>query len=1022
MIDQSVSGTDGWVCSLGAYSRGSQQGLITESKYRPMLLRLVNRFIAALDATHVYTAVRLSFQVASGWHRDLHNETNSTNLLVKLSAFTGGRVVLEDGPVDFDGQGVVRFDPKQHHSVEPAVGPRLVLIAYTPARSAQLSLFDLNILLSLGFNVPVELRPQPMSLPPIIKTLAKAATGQDALPDPKPGRECACGLTAVEGMCCLEFPLAGAVPGEFTTAESDRYLVCCMQSLGKQSLDLAGSSSPNVPLGGSPCADWDDWTHEYEPGNWDVSERPRSFDQCSWQSAEASNLFENIAMYDSMELEAETLKGIVEQLEEALTGVPNRAVKLLRLRGLAQIVDESLVGTYHALMKTQIEASIEGLGTGEPPLLGDYDPEVLLQTRHVSLAEARRNLEQWRQAIADELTALTVVHNAVSIVTQSDIDRMVGEGITIQTIPGKLVLTEKAPDRRKRARLVGCGNFLPDTQSSDVQLQNPVSDFAASPSVVRAEGRRDLYATGLEAEGLRIQLRFGAGMRWLCVVVDVKTAFLLAPTRKKSGTRIVVSIPHLVIEAGLIEPEPRSFLLVDRALYGLQESPSDWSHFRDATFRDLSWSGPDGSLRKLLQTDSDPSIWLVLEALVKHGGTVEFRDRRGRILAILGVYVDDLLATGPRDELDCFLVALAALWKTSEPVWITEGIQFCGVEVDLAEDGAYLLHQSSYLRDLVSRYTLPDSCVLPDFKTGYTEVEVVAIPILRRAQKLVGELLWLTGKTRPDAAFHVNKLGQYCSKFPAAVYRDGLHVLGYIAKTSNLRLRYGLFTEPWKGDEPLRYPRSMISVESWSDASFGQDDGSRSQSGVLLILAGGLVSWHSSRQTITALSTAESEVIAAVETMTLGRAVSPTWAELCRSDLHWSVCIDNSACVQLLVIPGGAWRTRHLRLRANHFREAIAEEALLVQHVLGVEMLSDLLTKPLSEPTMQHLLRLLGFVTVECAETSVSTCPSVDVSAKTDQSLIAEPGSVINASRFSANHELARTLAVAALLASSCVR
>ena len=284
MIDQSVSGTDGWVCSLGAYSHGSQQGLITESKYRPMLLRLVNRFIATLDATHVYTAVRLSFQVAGGWHRDLHNETNSTNLLVKLSALTGGRVVLEDGPVDFDGQGVVRFDPKQHHSVEPAVGPRLVLIAYTPARSAQLSLFDLNILLSLGFNVPVELRPQPMSIPPIIKTLAKAVTGQDALHDPKPGRECACGLQAVEGMCCLEFPLAGAVPGEFTTAESDRYLVCCMQSLGKQSLDLAGSSSPNVPLGGSPCADWDDWTHEYEPGNWDVSERPRSFDQCSWLS------------------------------------------------------------------------------------------------------------------------------------------------------------------------------------------------------------------------------------------------------------------------------------------------------------------------------------------------------------------------------------------------------------------------------------------------------------------------------------------------------------------------------------------------------------------------------------------------------------------------------------------------------------------------------------------------------------------------------------------------------------------
>ena len=138
-------------------------------------------------------------------------------------------------------------------------------------------------------------------------------------------------------------------------------------------------------------------------------------------------------------------------------------------------------------------------------------------------------------------------------------------------------------------------------------------------------------------------------------------------------------------------------------------------------------------------------------------------------------------------------------------------------------------------------------------------------------------------------------------------------------------------------------------MESWSDASFGQDDGSRSQTGALLILAGGLVSWHSTRQTITALSTAESEIISAVESMTLGRAVSPIWAELCRADLQWSICIDNSACVQLLVVPGGAWRTRHLRLRAHHFREAISDESLLVQHVPGQEMLGDLLTKSLPE-------------------------------------------------------------------------
>ena len=187
-------------------------------------------------------------------------------------------------------------------------------------------------------------------------------------------------------------------------------------------------------------------------------------------------------------------------------------------------------------------------------------------------------------------------------------------------------------------------------------------------------------------------------------------------------------------------------------------------------------------------------------------------------------------------------------------------------------------HSVCYLKDLVGRYTLPANSTLPDFRVGYEEQEEISLPALRRSQKLVGELLWLSA-------------------------------LAYLARTSTTMLRYGAFDEPWRGENPLRYNRKKITMETWSDASFGQDDGGRSQHGVLLVLAGGVVSWHSSKQTLTAQSTAEAELIAAVEGMTLGRALGPVWM----------ANADNSACVQLLVVPGGAWRTRHLRLRARHF-------------------------------------------------------------------------------------------------------
>ena len=130
------------------------------------------------------------------------------------------------------------------------------------------------------------------------------------------------------------------------------------------------------------------------------------------------------------------------------------------------------------------------------------------------------------------------------------------------------------------------------------------------------------------------------------------------------------------------------------------------------------------------------------------------------------------------------------------------------------------------------------------------------------------------------------------------------------------------------------------------------------------------MSWHSSRQTLTALSTAESEIIAAVDNMVLARALAPLWAEMCRQDLRWSQCIDNSACIQLLIIPGGAWRTRHLRLRARHFHEAISDEVLVVQQLPGVEMLADCLTKAMPESRLFFLLDLIGYVWGESADAS----------------------------------------------------
>ncbi|CAE7900457.1 unnamed protein product [Symbiodinium microadriaticum] len=739
-IDSDVQGNAlSWVISFGAYCRGSQVGLIVATRLRPMLLRLLNRLVASFDAAHEYTALRISFNAVADLHRDVHNQHGYRNMIVCLSEFTRGRVIAPDGPMEYSG-GKAYIDPLVPHGVEPAVGPRLVVVAYTPGFATKLSVLDVHTLLSLGFNVPVPYRPIPFELKPSVRALQ--ARVQDEAQ-------------------------RGGVRGTGDALEH-------------------------------PCA-------------------------------------------------------AVEPQQE-----------------IGEDIDPDLDVTTRTLMQLQVEAALEESGTKDVPISGEPAPDILLQTQQVSLTEVRQDLTAWKDAIAEELTALITVHQAVRLITKAELQELEASGVRVQVVPGKLVFSIKAPDR---------------------PYQPGIVKFIRS-IIYRCQGRkseRHLCSS------------------WDGVVIDVKTAFLLAPARRRDGSKIAVAVPRLIVDAGLLDPQ--TYLVVDRALYGLVESPADWSVYRDGTLAEWSWTGPGQSLRKLRRAEADPSIWFVLEAVEGESGCIEFRDEWGEILAILGVYVDDLLLTGATDELSLMIAAFGGLWKTSEPNWLKDGLRFCGVEVVRGSDGAYHLHQTSYLSDLVARYTLPVESSLPDVKTGYEEEETLSIPILRRAQKLVG-------------------LPIYSSDM------DPLMNLG------------------------------------WSDASFGQDDGGRSHTGILLVIAGGAVSWHSSRQTLTALSTAESEIIAAVDNMVLARALAPLWAEMCRQDLRWSQCIDNSACIQLLIIPGGAWRTRHLRLRARHFHEAISDEVLVVQQLPGVEMLADCLTKAMPESRLFFLLDLIGYVWGESADAS----------------------------------------------------
>ena len=246
--------------------------------------------------------------------------------------------------------------------------------------------------------------------------------------------------------------------------------------------------------------------------------------------------------------------------------------------------------------------------------LREPDPnpaDQFLQTRTVSLDEARQELELWKPAALEEVTALEETTRAVERVSSETVEGWVKQGWRIVQVPGKAVLTRKAGVGKRRLRAVCCGNHIPSEQVADKKA--------------------DLYAGGIDALTVRVVLAFAAQQKqWEACVVDVKTAFLYAPVRSSEGEgkqvpTIIVKPPYLLVQLGVMESTDR--WRVRRALYGLQTSPRDWAVYRDKELRGISVATPvDVCLKQGL---TDDSLWFI-------------KSRTGHTLGLMIVYVDDI--------------------------------------------------------------------------------------------------------------------------------------------------------------------------------------------------------------------------------------------------------------------------------------------------------------------------------------------------------------------------------------------
>ena len=393
------------------------------------------------------------------------------------------------------------------------------------------------------------------------------------------------------------------------------------------------------------------------------------------------------------------------------------------------------------------EAGLELQDPGAPP-------PAVLQTYAVPLQRVRQELAAWVPPMTDEYQSLIEGTRALSPTTMEELEKdPLFEAMEVA--PGMLVPTIKAPHGKKRARIVVCGNRLEALDGSG----------AATPG---KEESQNLYAGGADGTTIRCLLRKAAAMSWEIATCDVKTAFLLAPREDSSRRLVVVKPPRILVEAGIVGP--REPWRVQHALYGLRSSPADWATYCNRLMRSFQWQHEGVTLE--LRETPEPNLWKIVE---RRPRDQEEPPPKG----FIGVYVDDFIVVGAKDIVKGALSRIEMEWKCSPAEWVSSErwTKFSGFELrwsSAEEDSGLYVGQQAYIQELLSRHpsVTPATVPFPGVPNEEPEAEVT-LEDVRKAQGVVGELLWVSVRSRPDLAYGVAWMGRQVTRTPKRVLEYG---------------------------------------------------------------------------------------------------------------------------------------------------------------------------------------------------------------------------------------------------------
>jgi hypothetical protein len=227
-------------------------------------------------------------------------------------------------------------------------------------------------------------------------------------------------------------------------------------------------------------------------------------------------------------------------------------------------------------------------------------------------------------------------------------------------------------------------------------------------------------------------------------------------------------------------------------------------------------------------------------------------------LTLIGVYVDDIVVAGTKENVKSFYNLLKSEFTVRD---FGEVKYHLGIQFHRESDGSIFLYQQKFVVEVLER-----------FKSHLENKRQVDIPmkLLTRGindptqprredeekldterypyNELIGCLMYLVVCTRPDLSLATSILSRHLKDPAMRHFEAGIHILQNLIGTSH----YGIYFDS----------QADPTVVGYSDAAESNHPRLLAQTGVVVKRFGGPIIFYSHRQKLTKLSIADSEMVA----------------------------------------------------------------------------------------------------------------------------------------------------------------